>query len=109
MNEMNEKKEKKTKKTSKEPTFSLKDRKMNLMARIDQDTSRLLDALVSLNLAPSRSAAAAYLMNEAIKNDQEKYLKILESFDKIESAIEEAQKSFYKSKDKNKEENNHND
>ncbi|NVM05203.1 MAG: hypothetical protein HWN67_22990 [Candidatus Helarchaeota archaeon] len=79
------------------PKFGLKDRKMNVMARIDEGTSKVLDALVALDLVPSRSAAAAYLIAEAIRKDQDKYYKILESFDTIKSAKEKAQYSFYKS------------
>ncbi|MFX0132613.1 MAG: hypothetical protein ACFFDN_03085 [Candidatus Hodarchaeota archaeon] len=78
------------------PKFGLKDRKMNVMARIDEVTSRVLDALVALDLVPSRSAAAAYLIAEAIRNDKEKYYRILESFDTIKSAKMKAQYSFYK-------------
>ena len=79
------------------PKFGLKDRKMNVMARIDEGTSKVLDALVALDLVPSRSAAAAYLIAEAIRKDKDKYYKILESFDTIKSAKEKAQYSFYKS------------
>ena len=46
---------------------------------------------------PAGSIAAL----EAIKNDEEKYVNILESFNQIESAIKEAQKNFFK-KDKKK-------
>jgi hypothetical protein len=78
------------------PKFGLKDRTMNVMARIDSKTSRILDALVTLELAPSRSAAAAYLIAEAIQNDKEKYNGILESYETIKSAKLKAQFSFLK-------------
>lgn len=88
---------KELKSTFRLPKFGLKDRRMNVMARIDEGTSKLLDALVALDLVPSRSAAAAYLIAEAIRKDKNKYYRILESFDTIKNAKEKAQYSFYKS------------
>ena len=79
------------------PKFGLKNRTENVMARIDAQTSRILDALVALDLAPSRSSAAAFLITTAIRKDKEKYLKILESYDTIKQAKKKAQYSFYKS------------
>jgi tyrosyl-tRNA synthetase len=91
------------------PKYGLKNRTMNVMTRIDEETSRILDALVALELAPSRSSAAAYLINDAIRKDKEKYMKILESYETIKLAKKKAQYSFYKSlqeesDEKNKEE-----
>ena len=85
------------KKTFALPKFGLQNRKMNVMARIDETTSKILDALVALDLAPSRSSAAAFLITEAIKNGREKYMKILESYETIQKAKSTAQYSFYKS------------
>ncbi len=79
------------------PKFGLKNRTENVMTRIDAKTSKILDALVALELAPSRSSAAAFLINEAIRKEKEKYLKILESYDTIKQAKKKAQYSFYKS------------
>ena len=79
---------------------------MNVMARIDETTSKILDALVALDLAPSRSSAAAFLITEAIKNGREKYMKILESYETIQKAKSTAQYSFYKSLGKGDSENN---
>ena len=67
------------------------------MARIDAQTSRVLDALVALDLAPSRSSAAAFLITTAIRKEKEKYLKILTSYETIKQAKKKAQYSFYKS------------
>ncbi|MHA1378089.1 MAG: hypothetical protein ACTSRG_06880 [Candidatus Helarchaeota archaeon] len=83
--------------TFSQPKFGLTNRSMNVMARIDEQTSKILDALVELELAPSRSSAAAYLISEGILRDKEKYLKILESFETIKQAKARAQYSFYKS------------
>jgi hypothetical protein len=79
------------------PKYGLKNRTMTVMTRIDEQTSRVLDALVALELAPSRSSAAAYLITDAIRKSKPIYSKILESYDKIKRAKKEAQYSFYKS------------
>ncbi len=78
------------------PKYGLKDRTMTLMTRVDEKTLRIIDALVALDLAPSRSSAAAFLISEAIRKD-EKYIKILESYETIKQAKKKAQYSFYKS------------
>jgi len=83
--------------TFSQPKFGLKNRSMNVMARIDEKTSKILDALVELELAPSRSAAAAYLISEGILRDKEKYIKILDSYETIKQAKAKAQYSFFKS------------
>lgn len=88
------------------PKYGLKNRTMNVMTRIDEETSRILDALVALELAPSRSSAAAYLINDAIRKDKEKYMKILESYETIKLAKKKAQYSFYKSLQEESEEKN---
>jgi hypothetical protein len=79
------------------PKYGLKNRTMTVMTRIDEQTSRVLDALVALELAPSRSSAAAYLITDAIRKNKPIYSKILESYDRIKRAKKEAQYSFYKS------------
>ena len=79
------------------PKYGLKNRTMTVMARIDKRTSKILDALVALELTPSRSSAAAFLIVDAIKKDKEKYAKILESYDAIKTAKERAKFSFLKS------------
>lgn len=78
------------------PKYGLENRTMNVMARIDEKTSVILDALVALELAPSRSAAAAYLISEGILSNKQKYLKILESYEIIKKAKESASYSFHK-------------
>ncbi|NVM30667.1 MAG: hypothetical protein HWN65_17640 [Candidatus Helarchaeota archaeon] len=79
------------------PKYGLKNRTMNVMARIDAKTSKIIDALVALELAPSRSSAAAFLITDAIRKDKDKYEKILESYETIKQAKKRAQYSFYKS------------
>jgi len=79
------------------PKFGLKNRTENVMARIDEQTSRILDALVALELAPSRSFAAAYLITDAIRKEKEKYYKILDLYKTIKQAKKKAQYQFYKS------------
>ena len=78
------------------PKYGLKNRTMNVMARIDEKTSKILDALVALELAPSRSAAAAFLISEAIQKDKEKYLGILDCFLTFKQAKMKAQYTFFK-------------
>ena len=80
-----------------QPKFGLTNRTTNVMARIDEKTSKILDALVELELAPSRSSAAAYLMSEGILHGKETFDKILESYETIRKAKKMAQFSFYKS------------
>ncbi len=80
-----------------QPKFGLKNRTTNVMARIDEKTSKILDALVELELAPSRSSAAAYLMSEGILRERETYMRILDSYETINKAKKMAQFSFYKS------------
>ena len=101
--EMSKKIKKKSKKkpedekpTSKSPTTTTKRRTMNLMAKIDEKSSKLLDAMVALDLAPSRSAAAALLINKAFADDKENYDKILESYDTIVEAKMKAKNNYYK-------------
>ncbi len=79
------------------PKYGLKNRTMTVMTRIDQETSKIIDALVALELAPSRSSAAAFLITDAIRKDKEKYMKILECYETIKQAKKKAQYSFYKS------------
>lgn len=79
------------------PKYGLRNRTNNVMARIDAQTSKILDALVALELAPSRSSAAAFLITDAIRKEKDKYKKILESYETIKQAKKRAQYSFYKS------------
>ena len=79
------------------PKYGLKNRTMTVMTRIDQKTSKILDALVELELAPSRSSAAAFLITDAINKENEKYTKIVECYETIKQAKKKAQYSFYKS------------
>lgn len=96
-NEISKEISKELKSTFSLPKFGLKNRTENVMARIDAQTSRVLDALVALDLAPSRSSAAAFLITTAIRKEKEKYLKILTSYETIKQAKKKAQYSFYKS------------
>ncbi len=76
--------------------LTAKKRIINFVTRIDKDTSKLLNAMVALDIAPSRSSAAASLISEAIENNKEKYLKILESYDTLKDAKEKVKSNYYK-------------
>jgi hypothetical protein len=103
---------KKIKKIKKKPKTTLDRMKLgqekrseSLVARIDNKTSTLLDAIVALDIAPSRSSAAVTLITEAFEKNKEKYLKILESYETLKAAKEKVKSNFYESiKETDKEE-----
>ncbi len=95
---------KKIKKIKKKPKTTLDRMKLgqekkteSLVARIDDKTSNLLDAIVALDIAPSRSSAAVTLISEAFEKNKEKYLKILESYEALKAAKEKLKTNFYES------------
>ncbi len=68
---------------SKTLTNALQDRSNVVMVRINDDALHYLDMMVEADVAKSRSEAAAYLINEGIKSNEEFFHKIRDISDQI--------------------------